>query len=56
MIPLCKKCQKPFKEGDRIKAEVLSVFHEITSSVTYAIEKPSDCLSIEHVECGDEHV
>lgn len=47
----CTKCNKPLKDGDRVKAVVLSIFHEISSSVSYAIEKPYDCLSLEHVEC-----
>jgi hypothetical protein len=53
MKPICQKCKKPFKEGDRVKAVVLSVFHEISSSVTYAIEKPFECLSLEHLSCEE---
>jgi len=49
----CAKCGLPFKEGDRIKAMVLSIFHEISSSVTYAIEQPYDCLSMEHIDCDN---
>ncbi len=49
----CAKCGKPFQDGDRVKAVVLSIFREISSSVSYAIEKPYECLSLEHVECGD---
>ena len=51
MNQLCSKCQKPLKDGDRVKAVVLSVFREISSHVSYAIDKPSDCLSLEHVAC-----
>ena len=47
----CQRCGRPLKDGDRIKAVVLSIFHEISSSVSYAIEQPYDCLSIEHVDC-----
>jgi len=54
MKPICAKCGQPFKEGDKIKAVVLSVFHDISSSVTYAIEKPYECISIEHVSCTGE--
>jgi hypothetical protein len=53
MKPICQKCKKPFKEGDQIKAVVLSVFHEIDSSVSYAIEKPYECLSLEHLNCDE---
>lgn len=47
----CANCGKALKDGDKVKAVVLSVFHEISSSVSYAIEQPYDCLSLEHVEC-----
>jgi hypothetical protein len=50
---VCKVCGKEFKDGDRVKAVVLSVYRQISSSVAYAIEKPYDCLSLEHVECGN---
>ena len=51
MQQICSKCKKPLKDGDRVKAEVLSIFHEISSTVSYAIEKPYECLSLEHVDC-----
>ena len=53
MRQVCKKCGKEFKDGDRVKAVVLSIYHQISSSVTYAIEKPYECISLEHVECAD---
>ena len=52
MKQLCAKCSKPLKDGDRVKAVVLSIFREITSTVSYAIEKPYECLSLEHVDCA----
>lgn len=59
MKQVCKTCGKEFKDGDRVKAIVLSVYRQITSSVAYAIEKPYDCLALEHIACAgleDEHV
>lgn len=52
----CNKCGRSLNDGDKIKAVVLSIFREISSSVSYAIEKPYECISIEHVTCptGDE--
>jgi len=47
----CPKCGREFKDGDRVKAVVLSIYHEISSSVTYAIEQPYECLSLEHIDC-----
>jgi hypothetical protein len=53
MERLCPKCGKILKDGDRVKAVVLSVFRQISSSVSYAIDKPYECLSLEHVDCGN---
>ncbi len=51
----CEICSQPFKDGDRVKAVVLSVYREISSSVTYAIETPYECLSLAHLRCaGDD--
>ena len=47
----CSKCNRPLKDGDRVKAVVVSIYREITSSVSYAIDKPDECLSLEHVDC-----
>ena len=49
----CEKCGKILKDGDRVKAVVLSIFRQISSSVAYAIDKPYDCLSLEHVDCDN---
>ena len=54
MRQICKKCGLEFKDGDRVKAVVLSVYRQISSTVAYAIEKPYECLSLEHVECAEE--
>ena len=51
MKQTCAKCHQPLKDGDRVKAVVLSIFREISSSVSYAIEKPYECLSLEHADC-----
>jgi hypothetical protein len=53
MQQICSKCQKTLKDGDRVKAVVLSIFREISSTVSYAIEKPYECLSLEHVDCAN---
>jgi len=51
MQRVCAKCGKPLKDGDRVKAVVLSIYREISSSVSYAIDKPYECQSLEHVDC-----
>jgi hypothetical protein len=51
----CPVCGNKFKDGDKIVAVVLSEFHDIPSSIHYAITKPSDCLEVFHrsPECYD---
>ena len=51
MKQFCKNCGRELKDGDPVRAVVLSVYHEISSHVTYAIETPYECISIEHVDC-----
>ena len=51
MQQTCAKCGKVLKDGDQVKAVVLSIFRQISSTVSYAIEKPYECLSLEHVDC-----
>ena len=51
MQQTCSKCGQVLKDGQKVKAVVLSVFREISSTVSYAIEKPYECLSLEHVDC-----
>ncbi len=48
----CRKCGQELKDGDKIRVVALSIYHEISSVVTYAIEKPYECESIEHLNCN----
>jgi hypothetical protein len=53
MKQICPKCKKALRDGDRVRALVLSIYREISSAVSYAIEKPYECISLEHVNCAD---
>jgi hypothetical protein len=53
MQQVCAKCKQPLRDGMRVRAVVLSIFREISSTVSYAIEKPYECLSLEHVDCAN---
>ncbi len=53
MQQTCPKCGKELKDGDKIKAVVLSIYRQISSTVSYAIETPYDCISLEHVDCDN---
>ena len=53
MQQTCAICKKALKDGDKVKAVVLSIFREISSTVSYAIETPYECLSLEHVDCAN---
>lgn len=54
MKQTCSKCGKQFKDGESVRAVVLSVFREVPSAVTFAIEKPYECVSLEHLNCNDQ--
>lgn len=51
MKQVCVYCERPFRDGDHVRAIVLSVYHEIPSARSYAIEKPYECESLRHIEC-----
>lgn len=51
MMKRCDYCDRPLRDGDHVRAVVLSVYHPIPSGVTYAIEKPYECESLRHIEC-----
>lgn len=51
MVKRCDYCERPFRDGDHVRAVVLSVYHDIPSARSYAIEKPYDCLQLRHLNC-----
>ncbi len=53
MTKLCASCDKSIKDGDDVVAVVVSVFKEIPSNKSFAIEKPTECLLVEHLGCND---
>lgn len=56
MIKKCPICERLFHEGDKITAIVSSVYHDVDSSLLYAIEQPSACYQMAHEHClpGEE--
>lgn len=53
MQAICAVCDYPFKDEDKIVAIMLSKYHQISSSVHYAIEQPKVCVEIVHRSCYD---
>lgn len=51
MMQRCEHCERPLRDGDHVRAVVLSVYHAIPSARSYAIEKPYECESLRHIEC-----
>jgi hypothetical protein len=47
----CPNCQQLFETGDLVKAAIVTRFVALKSSVTYALERPTDCLAIAHANC-----
>jgi hypothetical protein len=48
---ICAVCDRPIRDGQHVRAVVLSVFKEIESRRAYAMEKPYDCERMEHLNC-----
>lgn len=53
LMKRCDQCQRPIRDGDHIRAVVLSIYHAIPSGISYAMEKPYECESLCHLECGE---
>lgn len=50
----CLNCNEPIKDGDRVTIIVCSVYHEIPSSIAYALDRNemiADKESIMHASC-----
>lgn len=50
----CDLCHKLIDDGEDIVAVVRTVLHEVPSSVTFAIETPSDCIRMFHQGCAED--
>jgi len=53
MIKNCPVCDYPFRDGDDVVAMMVAKFKVIDSDVNYAIEHPTKCVEIVHMECSD---
>lgn len=53
MIKFCGVCEQKINNGDRVVAVVVSVFVDIPSTKSFAIEKPTQCLEVQHLGCND---
>lgn len=56
MTKICPVCYEPIKNGNPVVAVVVSVFKDIPSTKTFAIEKPTQCLEVQHLGCNDSTV
>jgi hypothetical protein len=50
-LQTCDRCNKLFEGGDLIRAVVLSRYVALKSARAYAIDKPTDCLELTHLNC-----
>jgi len=48
----CQNCNRLFEGGDLVKALIVTRFVPLKSKVTYALERPTDCLDVFHVNCN----
>ena len=49
----CPICSYPLRDGDTVVAIMVSTFKLLASDVNYAIETPTECISLIHDECFD---
>ena len=51
MIKNCDVCHKELEDEDAIVAAVETVFHKVPSAVSFAIETPTACFRMIHIDC-----
>lgn len=51
LVPICQICDEPFKDGEPVVIVGLTTYHQINSTVHYAVEHPRKCLELLHVKC-----
>jgi hypothetical protein len=50
---VCAFCGKLFKEDEDIIASVVTKFVALKSKRVYALAKPTECLSMRHLNCDE---
>ena len=48
---ICELCNRLFQGGDEVKAVIITRYVALKSDITYALEKPSECIEIIHRNC-----
>jgi hypothetical protein len=53
----CSRCSQFMREGDMVKASIISTYHELAGKVdsfTYAIDRPHAAMNVQHLVCHSE--
>lgn len=50
---MCPNCDRLFKAGDEVRATVVTRYVALKSKAIYALEKPTECLHLEHIKCQE---
>lgn len=50
---VCRRCEKLLKNGDLLRATIITRFVSLKSKLHYALERPTACPWIEHFSCFD---
>lgn len=53
MIKLCLICDKPIKDNDKVLVGLVTVYHELPSQTTWAVEKSDKFVFVNHAKCED---
>lgn len=51
MIRICDVCERIIYDGESVVVAMDSIYHDIPSTQTYAIEQPTACRGIIHQAC-----
>lgn len=49
----CDLCHNFIRDEEEIVAVVKTVFHQVPSRVSYAIQMPTECIRMFHMECAE---
>lgn len=53
MTKYCSYCEWEIEDGAPVVATVVSKFKHIRSDRTFAIEVPTECIEVQHMQCSE---
>ena len=50
---VCKSCGQILQHLDKVKAIVYANYIQLSSNVHFALDRPTECEGLEHVDCDE---